>query len=85
MSIAVASWVAQSSMWQVLWTVLVLSVAVVVIALTAVLRANREDVPKVFAAFAHAFGLHRPKDIQPEPVEPSQPDTDTVPATEEQE
>ena len=45
--------------WTMFWMqlpVLLLVVAVVVVATTALWRARREDVPKVFEAFAAAFG-----------------------------
>ncbi|WP_040838206.1 hypothetical protein [Nocardia brevicatena] len=45
--------------WTVFWVqlpVLVLAVAVIIVATTALRRARPEDVPRVFEAFAAAFG-----------------------------
>lgn len=45
--------------WAVFWIqlpVLVLAVAVIIVATTALRRARPEDVPRVFEAFAAAFG-----------------------------
>jgi hypothetical protein len=55
----VAASVSSSSIWTVFWVqlpVLVLALAVVIAATTALWRARPEDVPKVFEAFAAAFG-----------------------------
>jgi hypothetical protein len=49
----------QVTAWAVFWIqlpVLVLVVAVIVVALTALWRARTEDVPKVFEAFTLGFG-----------------------------
>jgi hypothetical protein len=50
------------SVWTVFWVqlpALVLVVAVIIVATTALWRARPEDVPKVFEAFATAFGRRR--------------------------
>lgn len=57
-----ASVVLGGSVWTVFWIqlpVLVLAVAVIIVATTALRRARPEDVPRVFEAFAAAFGRHR--------------------------
>ncbi|MFE3447065.1 hypothetical protein ACFXNW_28870 [Nocardia sp. NPDC059180] len=49
----------QITAWSVFWMqlpVLVLVVAVIVVAITALRRARAEDVPRVFEAFAIGFG-----------------------------
>ncbi|WP_280357497.1 hypothetical protein [Nocardia otitidiscaviarum] len=54
-----ASVVLGGSVWTVFWIqlpVLVLAVAVIIVATTALRRARPEDVPRVFEAFAAAFG-----------------------------
>ncbi|WP_280484423.1 hypothetical protein [Nocardia cyriacigeorgica] len=51
----------QITAWSVFWMqlpVLVLVVAVILVAITALRRARTEDVPKVFEAFARGFGRH---------------------------
>ncbi|MCP9625225.1 hypothetical protein NMK54_34330 [Nocardia otitidiscaviarum] len=58
MSTAVAS-PALVNVWAVFWMqlpVLVLVVAVIIVATTALRRARPEDIPKVFEAFAAGFG-----------------------------
>jgi hypothetical protein len=48
-----------NSGWTVFWVqlpLLVLAVAVIIVATTALRRARQEDVPRVFEAFAAAFG-----------------------------
>ncbi|MEA3532965.1 hypothetical protein U8260_32435 [Nocardia sp. CDC192] len=49
----------EGSGWTVFWMqlpVLLLAVAIIIVATTALRRARPEDVPKVFEAFAAAFG-----------------------------
>lgn len=51
--------VAKSGAWFIFWLqmpVLVLAVAVAVAVVVALLRARREDVPKVFTSFTKGFG-----------------------------
>lgn len=55
----VSTLAAASNGWTVFWVqlpVLVLAVAVIIVATTALRRARPEDVPRVFEAFATAFG-----------------------------
>ncbi|MFC8046322.1 hypothetical protein [Nocardia sp. NPDC057353] len=69
-----AAFPVQVTAWTVFWVqlpVLVLVVAVIVVAITALRRARAEDVPKVFEAFAAGFGRRlapppaAPPEIQP--------------------
>ncbi|MBF6548502.1 hypothetical protein [Nocardia brasiliensis] len=55
--LAAATWAGGA--WTVFWLqlpVLVLALAVIIVAITALRRARQEDIPKVFEAFATAFG-----------------------------
>jgi hypothetical protein len=74
---------ALTSGWAVFWVqlpVLVLAVAVIIVATTALRRARPEDVPRVFEAFAVAFGrrpankpqTRRATRVQPNPGEEKQ-------------
>lgn len=48
--------------WLIFWIqlpMLVLGLAVIITATIALLRARREDIPEIFAAFAAAFGHRR--------------------------
>lgn len=59
MLVTSASAVLAGSVWTVFWVqlpLLVLAVAVIIVATTALRRARPEDVPRVFEAFATAFG-----------------------------
>ncbi|WP_069161350.1 hypothetical protein [Nocardia altamirensis] len=59
MSIGAISAAVAGTGWTVFWVqlpVLVLAVAVIIVATTALRRARPEDVPRVFEAFAAAFG-----------------------------
>lgn len=63
MSVDAISTMTTDSGWAVFWAqlpVLVLAIAVIIVATTALRRARPEDVPRVFEAFAAAFG-RRPK------------------------
>jgi hypothetical protein len=42
-----------------LWPLLILVLAVVGVTAVALFRAEKQDVPAVFASFARAFGFHR--------------------------
>ncbi|WP_406238443.1 hypothetical protein [Nocardia sp. NBC_01009] len=60
-----------SSGWTVFWVqlpVLVLAAAVIIVATTALWRARPEDVPRVFEAFAAAFGRRTGR---PDPTAPA--------------
>ncbi len=53
------------------WPVVVFLGVVVVVTVIALVRANRDDVPRVFAAFASAFGFRVVRvddDTAPEPA-----------------
>lgn len=59
MSISTVSAAVMSSGWVVFWVqlpVLVLALAVIIVATTALRRARPQDVPRIFEAFAAAFG-----------------------------
>ncbi|MEV3966070.1 hypothetical protein AB0M34_35275 [Nocardia sp. NPDC050193] len=59
MSVDAMSVGAGVSAWTVFWVqlpVLVFALAVIIVAITALRRARPEDVPRVFEAFATAFG-----------------------------
>ncbi|MGV9679190.1 hypothetical protein ACWDSJ_28245 [Nocardia sp. NPDC003482] len=51
-----------------IWPLVCLLLAVVTVTVIALMRADRKDIPEVFAAFAQAFGIHRtaarPKDSE---------------------
>lgn len=62
MSADSASAVLAGSEWTVFWIqlpVLVLAVAVIIVATTALRRARPEDIPRMFEAFMTAFGRRR--------------------------
>ncbi|GAJ83653.1 hypothetical protein NBRGN_065_00490 [Nocardia brasiliensis NBRC 14402] len=55
--LAAATWAGGA--WTVFWLqlpVLVLTLAVIIVAITALWRARQEDIPKVLEAFVTAFG-----------------------------
>jgi hypothetical protein len=59
MSIGAVSTAVSDSGWVMFWVqlpVLVLALAVIIVAITALRRARPQDVPRVFEAFAAAFG-----------------------------
>lgn len=59
MSIGVVSTAVSNNGWMVFWIqlpVLVLALSVIIVAITALRRARPQDVPRVFEAFASAFG-----------------------------
>ncbi|WP_433734873.1 hypothetical protein ACQP0C_41870 (plasmid) [Nocardia sp. CA-129566] len=59
MSVDAISAALASGGWTVFWVqlpVLVLAVAVIIVATTALWRASPEDIPRIFEAFAKAFG-----------------------------
>ncbi|MFE3195905.1 hypothetical protein ACFXHA_43385 [Nocardia sp. NPDC059240] len=70
---------AMVNVWTVFWMqlpVLVLVVAVIIVATTALRRARPEDIPKVFEAFATGFG-RRPESHSPEQCPPATPANST--------
>ncbi|OBA66269.1 hypothetical protein A5780_14505 [Nocardia sp. 852002-20019_SCH5090214] len=42
-----------------LWPLVLLVAAVVGVTTTALLRAEKRDIPTIFSVFAHAFGFHK--------------------------
>ncbi|MEU4414805.1 hypothetical protein [Nocardia salmonicida] len=63
-----------------LWPLVILVLAVVTVTIVALARADKSDIPAVFGAFAHAFGLHKHTGERDE-----QRDTDHVDPTDETE
>ncbi|MCC3318359.1 hypothetical protein [Nocardia africana] len=51
--------VIKSLLAQGIWPMVVFTAMVGVVTLIALMRADREDIPEIFASFAAAFGIHR--------------------------